>query len=44
MRSLIEKLIAEIRYEQLRYSEYSLEYWELDSLVKLLENWLQKHC
>ena len=43
MRGLVEKLIAEICYEQLRYGEYSLEYQELDSLVKLLENWLQKH-
>jgi len=44
MRSLVEKLIAEICYEQLRYSEHSREYQELDSLVKLLEDWLQKHC
>lgn len=44
MEGLIEKIIAEIYYEQLRYSENSREYQELESLVKLLEDWLQKHC
>ena len=44
MRELIEKLIGEIYNEQLRYDEDSREYRELDSLVKLLEDRLQKYC
>lgn len=43
MRDLIEKLIGEIYNEQLRYSEYSREYQELDSLVQLLKEWLAEN-
>lgn len=43
MRELIEKLIGEIYNEQLKYSEYSHEYYQLDSLVQLLKEWLAEN-